>query len=303
MRLTQKSFQNLLRQLIGAAVIIFLLVMVLMLVPAHSLEKSLHMWMSFLPPSDILHWKSAVDREISLVMKLQGSILISRLLALTLRHTTRIYIRYFQSILIVVLSSRLVPVVMTQLYIVAPAWLTEMSDNMISEMGRSFSADDGECPDLVLDPHLADTLGESRDDLTTVGSLLATNTDSSDGGASKSRHGSADFQARSFSTEDVETFNRLSKQGNGSNGSGGIQSWALNEAAMNEMMIDTPDEDHQLGGGEAFVFDPQYGVIPASSRDRWRELQAQRAERDSSRQGEGGEKRQIPPVRYSSCQQ
>jgi hypothetical protein len=117
MRLTQKSFQNLLRQLIGAAVIIFLLVMVLMLVPAHSLEKSLQMWMSFLPPSDILHWKSAVDKEISLVMKLQGSILISRLLALTLRHTTRIYIRYFQSILIVVLSSRLVPVVMTQLYV------------------------------------------------------------------------------------------------------------------------------------------------------------------------------------------
>lgn len=250
---SSKSIRGLLRRFLLAFVGTFVLVFVLMLMRAKDVVHYFHY-------ADLAAWKYEVDREISTVIRLH-KVAAPQILAIAIRQTIRTYLMYIQSVTVLIVAGYFLPRLFTQLYIVAPDWITDITDNIITDMGRSFSADEGaEVPDLVLDDSLINTFSESRD---------------SYGGLDGSGSPRVERKGRSFSEEDVAAFDRIS---------------AASKIWMQEKTIDEC-------AGEDFVFDAQYGVVPRSSRDRWKELEEEK--KSAEKEGNNKAKRKIPPVRYS----
>ena len=244
--------QSLLKRFLIAFGLLFLFIAVLLALPAQTM-------ISLFPYADLASWRMTVDREISIILARKAA--FPHLFAIILRQSIRVYAQYFQTVVIVIVIAHYLPNVYDRLYIMAPDWITDMTNNIMVDMGRSFSADDGgDCPDLELDDNFVNTLSGSRDS-------------GADGGAH-----SPERKGRSFSEEDVATFNRIT---------------AASKIWMQEKTIDEY-------GDEDFVFDARYGVVPRSSRDRWKELEERKAAQAKQVQdGNGSAERKIPPVRYS----
>ena len=210
------------------------------------------------PYADLSAWRIIVDHEISAVMLQKAA--LPHVLAIVLRQTVRIYTRYFQTIVLMIAIGHFLPFVFDRLYIMAPDWMTDMTNNIMIDLGRSFSADDGgDCPDLELDDNYIHTMNSIGD--------YGVDSD-----------GSQNKKDRSFSEEDVATFKRIT-------------------AASKIWMQDEAIDEY---GDEDFVFDTRYGVVPRSIRDRWNDLEEKKtAQTKQKQQGKGTAQRKIPPVRYS----
>ena len=251
MVVSNKSLESLLRRYLLAFAVTFVFVSILLIMPV---ETVVH----YLPYADLAAWKYRVDKEMSLVVL--HKVAAPHIFAIAIRQSIRTYLKYIQSVTVLIITGYFLPRLFNQLYVVAPDWITDITDNIITDMGRSFSADEGaEVPDLVLDDSLINTFSGSKD---SYGDF--------DGSGSPQ----VDRRVRSFTEEDVANFDRIS---------------AASKIWMQEKTVDEC-------AGEDFVFDAQYGVVPRSSRDRWKELAEERrsAEKESKKA-----KRKIPPVRYS----
>lgn len=271
-----EKLRELFSRCLYAYIVVFLFVAAGMSISRTSLE-SLPITFS----AEIWIWKEELDSELLSMSKMFGLSrqYAVRVLTMAIRHSIRVYLNYFQALVVLITLTGLLKSWSKQLYIAAPLWMTDMTDNMISDMGRSFSADEGECPDLVVDSNFSRSKSIS-------GSY-------DENGPPPAQH-SLPTREASFSDEDVQRFHILSKKF-----LKGQPGW------KNENLVSFLEGDEGEGEGEGagkeeeFVFDSEFGVIPASSRALWRQQRTAGAE-EREKVNKGASKRKLPPVRYST---
>ena len=244
--------KQLLRRCIYAFLLVFMFV-----VMAMSLSTSIFSSIPVHFSDDLWDWKRNLDREVLSIWRLSTlpHDRAVRVMTLAIRHTISVYINFFQAVVITIVLTTCINSWMKQLYIAAPVWMTDITDNLLTDMGRSFSADDGECPDLLVDHNLSHSLSMS-DSHDGWGGPMTTDY------APASRHAS-------FSDEDVRRFQMLSKSLlNGQNWKNESLGSLLEHRNNGGIYKDTRGSDLGDSGvwspPEGFVFDDEFGMIPES---------------------------------------
>jgi hypothetical protein len=279
--------KQLLRRCIYAFSLLLALVMASMLV-SESFFYSIPVQFS----DELWDWKQELDRDMRTIWRLSTlpHDRAVRVMTLAIRHAIRVYMSSFQTLVVIVVLTSFMNSWLKQVYIAAPVWMTDMTDSLLTDMGRSFSADEGECPDLVVDYNLANGMSMSG---------LHDSWEAS---------GAADpaplSRQASFSDEDVQRFQVLSKALLKGERWKNEHLGSLLEQRTTRVSTGHGHSGSDAGAGdghelrEGFVFDDEFGVIPESARDRWREERAAHATK--RRDQRGSKNKTLPPVRYSA---
>ena len=276
--LSVEKAKSLIKRCIYAFVLVLLVVVVCMTTSSQD-QSSFPLKFS----TDVWAWKAELERDMGLIWRLNtpSADRAVRFMTLAIRHAIRLYMNSFQTLVIIIVLTSFMNSWLKQLYIAAPVWMTDMTDNMLTDMGRSFSADEGECPDLLVDQNLANGLSISGSHDSWAADRPVDHTLPS--------------RQASFSDEDVQRFQMLSKKLSKD------QSWK-NENLASLLEQDRGNGGEEGGGVEAFVFDDEFGSIPESSRDRWQEQRAASATKREEQKTQVKKKdKDLPPVRYSTA--